>query len=57
MAAIANCLTIISMAALGLGVDIRNVGRAGGTVTLAVVMSWIVLIAIGTALIWLLRVA
>jgi uncharacterized membrane protein YadS len=45
------------MAGLGLGVDIRNVGRAGGTVTLAVVMSWIVLLCIGTALIWLLGVA
>jgi uncharacterized integral membrane protein (TIGR00698 family) len=57
MAAIASWLTIISMAGLGLGVDIRNVGRAGGTVTLAVVMSWIVLLCIGTALIWLLGVA
>jgi uncharacterized integral membrane protein (TIGR00698 family) len=57
MAAVASWLTIISMAALGLGVDIRNVGRAGGTVTLAVVISWIVLIVIGTAIIWLLRLA
>ncbi len=57
MAAVASWLTIISMAGLGLGVDIRNVGRAGGTVTLAVVMSWIVLLCIGTALIWLLGVA
>jgi uncharacterized integral membrane protein (TIGR00698 family) len=57
MTAVANWLTIISMAALGLGVDVRNVGRAGGAVTLAVVMSLIVLIAIGTVLLWLLRVA
>ena len=57
MTAVANWLTIISIAALGLGVDVRNVRRAGGAVTLAVVMSLIVLIAIGTVLLWLLRVA
>jgi uncharacterized integral membrane protein (TIGR00698 family) len=57
MAAVARWLTIISMAALGLGVDVRIVGRVGGPVTFAVVVSLIVLVAISIALIWLLRVA
>lgn len=50
-------LTIISMAALGLGVDVRIVGRVGGRVTAAVVMSLVVLVAISTGLIWVLRIA
>jgi uncharacterized integral membrane protein (TIGR00698 family) len=53
----ARWLTIISMAALGLGVDVRIVGRVGGRVTAAVVMSLVVLIAISTGLIWVLRIA
>jgi uncharacterized integral membrane protein (TIGR00698 family) len=53
----AKVLTIISMAALGLGVDLRVVGRVGGRVTLAVVVSLLVLIAISIALIRLLRIA
>jgi uncharacterized membrane protein YadS len=36
-------LTTIAMAALGLGVDIRVVGRSGARVTLAVTVSLIVL--------------
>jgi uncharacterized integral membrane protein (TIGR00698 family) len=53
----AKWLTIISMAALGLGVDVRIVGRVGGRVTAAVVMSLVVLVAISTGLIWILRIA
>jgi uncharacterized integral membrane protein (TIGR00698 family) len=37
--AVAGGLTIVSMAALGLGVDIRAVARAGARVTLAVTLS------------------
>ena len=50
-------LTVISMAALGLGVDVRVVGRVGGRVTIAVVVSLVVLIAISLGLIRLLRIA
>jgi uncharacterized integral membrane protein (TIGR00698 family) len=53
----ARWLTIISMAALGLGVDVRIVGRVGGRVTAAVVMSLVVLVAISVGLIWVLRIA
>ena len=35
----ATLLTVISMAALGLGVDVRTVAKAGGPVTAAVVLS------------------
>ncbi len=48
---IATLLTVLSMAALGLGVDIRVVARAGGRVTAAVVLSLIVLGAISLGLI------
>lgn len=53
----AKVLTVISMAALGLGVDLRVVGRVGGRVTVAVVVSLLVLIVISLALIRLLRIA
>src|SRR4051794_1841319 len=53
----AKLLTVGSMAAVGLGVDVRVVGRVGGRVTLAVVVSLMVLIAISIALIRLLRIA
>src|SRR5262249_25254287 len=52
----AGVLTIISMAALGLGVDVRVIGRLGGRVTSAVTGSLIVLIAISIALIHLLGI-
>jgi uncharacterized integral membrane protein (TIGR00698 family) len=48
----AIALTIVSMAALGLGVDLRVLGRVGGRVTLAVTLSLIVLLAISLGLIW-----
>jgi len=51
---VATLLTIISMAALGLGVDLKVLGRVGGRVTLAVTLSLAVLIAISLGLIRLL---
>lgn len=47
----AGLLTVVSMAALGLGVDIRVVARAGGRVTAAVVLSLLLLGAISLGLI------
>jgi uncharacterized integral membrane protein (TIGR00698 family) len=54
---LATLLTIISMAALGLGVDLKVLGRVGGRVTLAVTLSLLVLIAISLGLIRLLSLA
>ena len=53
---IANFLTIISMAALGLGVDVRVIARAGARVTIAVTASLMVLGAISLGLIWLIGI-
>ncbi len=52
VAAVATGLTTVSMAALGLGVDVRVVSRAGGRVTAAVTLSLVVLGAISLALIF-----
>lgn len=49
----ATILTVISMAALGLGVDVRTVTRAGGPVTTTVVLS---LLALGSVSFLLVRV-
>lgn len=46
----ATLLTVVSMAALGLGVDVRTVVQAGGRVTAAVVLSLLGLGAISLAL-------
>ncbi len=54
---VANMLTVVSMAALGLGVDVRVVARAGARVTAAVTLSLLALGAIGLGLIHLLGVA
>jgi len=54
---IANLLTTVSMAALGLGVDIRVVAKAGLRVTTAVTLSLIVLGLISFGLIHLIGVA
>jgi uncharacterized integral membrane protein (TIGR00698 family) len=54
--AVAGWLTIISMAALGLGVDVGRVRRVGIRIILAVTVSLLVLLAISTTLIWLLHV-
>ena len=50
-------LTVISMAALGLGVDVRTVAKAGGRVTAAVILSLSGLAAISFALLRLLAIA
>jgi len=50
----ATILTVISMAALGLGVDVRTVSRAGGAVTVTVILSLLALGSVSLALIRLL---
>ena len=57
IAATANVLTIVSMAALGLGVDVRSVAGAGLRVTLAVVASLVALTAVSLSLIRILGIA
>ncbi|MBS0247171.1 MAG: YeiH family putative sulfate export transporter [Proteobacteria bacterium] len=56
-ATLATVLTVISMAALGLGVDLRTVASAGGRVTAAVILSLVLLGAISIALIGMLHLA
>jgi uncharacterized integral membrane protein (TIGR00698 family) len=53
----ANVLTILSMAALGLGVDVRMVAKAGPRVTLAVVLSIVALAVISLVVIRVLGIA
>lgn len=52
-----NWLTVLSMAALGLGVDIRVVGRSGGRVIAAGTLSLVVLGILAYSLIHVLQVA
>ncbi|MEJ2407737.1 MAG: YeiH family protein [Novosphingobium sp.] len=52
----ATLLTIISMAALGLGVDVRTVARAGGPVTATVIASLLALGGISLTVLHLLHV-
>lgn len=47
---LASLLTIVSMAALGLGVDVRVIGRVGGRVTTAVVLSLAFLLLVSLAI-------
>ena len=54
---VANLLTVVSMAALGLGTDLRVVARAGGRVTAAVTLSLVVLGVISLGLIRVLGLA
>jgi uncharacterized integral membrane protein (TIGR00698 family) len=56
-ASISSLLTVVSMAALGLGVDIRVVAKAGGRVTLSVCLSLLVLGLISLGLIHMLRLS
>ena len=56
VASLTNILTIIAMAALGLGTDVRTVARAGVRVTATVTLSLILLGAISFGLIRLLGV-
>jgi uncharacterized membrane protein YadS len=51
LAAVGNALTVLSMAALGLGVDARSVARAGARVSATVVLSLLMLGAISLALV------
>jgi len=53
----ATLLTVISMAALGLGVDLKVLRTVGARVTLAVTLSLLVLLAISLGLIRLLGIA
>jgi uncharacterized integral membrane protein (TIGR00698 family) len=57
LAALTTLLTTVSMAALGLGVDVRVVARAGARVTTAVTLSLLLLGGISLGLIRLLGVA
>lgn len=52
---VAGLLTVVSMAALGLGVDVRVIGRVGGRVTAAVTLSLVLLLLISLGLIHALR--
>ncbi|WP_174278263.1 YeiH family protein [Sphingomonas bacterium] len=54
---VATLLTVVSMAALGLGVDIRVVAKAGGRVTAALVLSLLGLGAISLTLLAALHIA
>lgn len=54
---LASFLTVVSMAALGLGVDVRSVAQAGGRVTGAVVLSLLVLGGISLGFIHALHIA
>ena len=54
---VATLLTVVSMAALGLGVDVRTVAKAGGRVTAAVVLSLLGLGAISLTLLAALHIA
>ncbi len=49
---LAGLLTVVSMAALGLGVDAKVIGRVGGRVTAAVTLSLALLLALSTGLIF-----
>lgn len=51
LAKTAGVLTIVSMAALGLGVDLTLIGRVGGRVTMAVTLSLLALISISLILV------
>ncbi|TXN70488.1 YeiH family protein [Methylobacterium sp. WL6] len=53
---LAGLLTVLSMAALGLGVDVRVLVRVGGRVTLAVLGSLALLVAVSLVLIRLLGI-
>ena len=52
----ATIFTVISMAGLGLGVDLRTVSRAGGPVTITVILSLIALATVSFLLIRLLGI-
>ncbi|WP_319517387.1 putative sulfate exporter family transporter [uncultured Martelella sp.] len=51
-----NALTVLAMAALGLAVDVRSLGRAGGRVIATAILSILVLTAIALGLIFVLQI-
>ena len=51
----AAALTVVSMAALGLGVDVRVLSNVGGRVTAAVTLSLMLLLGMSIALVMLLK--
>ena len=55
--AVSGALTVAAMAALGLGVDMRAVGRAGRPVVVTVTLSLVLLVGLSLALIRLLGIA
>ncbi|MCG2629324.1 MULTISPECIES: YeiH family protein [Bradyrhizobium] len=55
VAKLASVLTVVSMSALGLGVDIRVLSKAGGKVTIAVTLSLILLLAMSLGLVQLFK--
>jgi len=55
LTAITSFLTVVSMAALGLGVDVRVLANVGGRVTAAVTLSLLFLLAISIGLIHLFK--
>ena len=57
IAMVASVLTVVSMAALGLGIDVRVVARAGGRVTGAVTLSLLALAAASLGLIRIIGIA
>ena len=54
---LSGALTIVSMAALGLGVDVRTVAKAGPAVTATVTLSLVMLLIVSLVLIRVLHVA
>ena len=53
---LSGALTVVAMAALGLGVDVRTVAKAGPAVTMTVVLSLLALMGVSLGLIYGLRV-
>ncbi len=53
---LSGAMTIVSMAALGLGVDVRTVAKAGPAVTLTVTLSLVMLVVVSLVLIRILKV-
>ena len=53
---VSRILTVISMAALGLGVDVKVLGQVGPAVIVAVTASLLLLVAIAIALVWTLGI-
>jgi uncharacterized integral membrane protein (TIGR00698 family) len=53
---VSRWLTVVALAALGLGVDVRAVGRAGIRVSLVVTLSLLLLLVLSVALILLLGI-